>query len=154
MSPLIPMVVEQTGHGERAFDIYSPLHNERIIFIGSPVNDELANLTIAELLHLESEDADEDIALDINSPDGSVHASLAIYDAMQDIKPAITTIAVGIANVDRGAPAGLRPAGEADGAPESPRCSSTSSGAASRARRATSRSRHGKRSRSSGESRS
>jgi ATP-dependent Clp protease protease subunit len=97
MSPLIPMVVEQTGYGERAFDIYSRLLNERIIFLGSPVDDELANLTIAELLHLESEDADKDIALYINCPGGSVHAGLAIYDAMQYVKPAITTIAVGIA---------------------------------------------------------
>ena len=97
MSPLIPMVVEQTAYGERAFDIYSRLLNERIIFLGSPVDDELANLTIAELLHLESEDADKDIGLYINCPGGSVYAGLAIYDAMQFVKPAITTIAVGIA---------------------------------------------------------
>jgi ATP-dependent Clp protease, protease subunit len=97
MSPLIPMVVEQTAFGERALDIYSRLLNERIIFLGSPVDDELANLTIAELLHLESEDADKEIALYINCPGGSVYAGLAIYDAMQFVKPAITTIAVGIA---------------------------------------------------------
>ena len=97
MSPLIPMVVEQTAHGERTFDIYSRLLNERIIFLGSPVDDELANLTIAELLHLESEDPDKDIALYINCPGGSVYAGLAIYDAMQFVKPAIATIAVGIA---------------------------------------------------------
>jgi ATP-dependent Clp protease protease subunit len=97
MSPLIPMVVEQTAHGERAFDIYSRLLNERIIFLGGPVDDEIANLTIAELLHLESEDADKDIALYINCPGGSVYAGLAIYDAMQFVKPAIATIAVGIA---------------------------------------------------------
>lgn len=97
MSPLIPMVVEQTAHGERAFDIYSRLLSERIIFLGSPVDDEIANLTIAELLHLESEDPDKDIALYINCPGGSVYAGLAIYDAMQFVKPAITTIAVGIA---------------------------------------------------------
>jgi len=90
-------VVEQTGYGERAFDIYSRLLNERIIFLGSPLDDELANLTIAELLHLESEDADKDIALYINCPGGSVHAGLAIYDAMQYVKRAIATIAVGIA---------------------------------------------------------
>jgi ATP-dependent Clp protease, protease subunit len=97
MSPLIPIVVEQTVHGERAFDIYSRLLNERIIFLGMPVDDELANLTIAELLHLESEDPDKDISLYINCPGGSVYAGLAIYDTMQFIKPAITTISVGIA---------------------------------------------------------
>jgi ATP-dependent Clp protease protease subunit len=97
MSPLIPMVVEQTVHGERAFDIYSRLLNERIIFLGMPVDDELANLTIAELLHLESEDPDKDISLYINCPGGSVYAGLAIYDTMQFVKPAITTISVGIA---------------------------------------------------------
>jgi ATP-dependent Clp protease protease subunit len=97
MSPLIPMVVEQTAYGERVFDIYSRLLNERIIFLGSPVDDEIANLTIAELLHLESEDPDTDIAVYINCPGGSVYAGLAIYDAMQFVKPAITTISVGIA---------------------------------------------------------
>ena len=97
MSPLIPMVVEQAAYGERAFDIYSRLLNERIIFLGSPVDDEIANLTIAELLHLESEDPDKDIDLYINCTGGSVYAGLAIYDAMQFVKPAITTIAVGIA---------------------------------------------------------
>ena len=97
MSPLIPMVVEPTAYGERAFDIYSRLLNERIIFLGSPLDDEIANLTIAELLHLESEAPDKDIGLYINCPGGSVHAGLAIYDAMQYVKPAITTIAVGIA---------------------------------------------------------
>jgi len=97
MSPLIPMVVEQTAYGERAFDIYSRLLSERIIFLGSPVDDEIANLTIAELLHLESEDPDKDIALYINCPGGSVYAGLAIYDAMQFVKPAIATTAVGIA---------------------------------------------------------
>jgi len=83
MSPLIPMVVEQTAFGERAFDIYSRLLNERIIFLGSPIDDELANLTIAELLHLESADPEKEIALYINCPGGSVYAGLAIYDAMQ-----------------------------------------------------------------------
>ena len=97
MSPLIPMVVEQTVHGERAFDIYSRLLNERIIFLGTPVDDEIANLTVAELLHLESEDPDKDIALYINCPGGSVYAGLAIYDTMQFVKPAISTICVGIA---------------------------------------------------------
>src|SRR5215203_4360491 len=97
MSPLIPMVVEQTVHGERAFDIYSRLLSERIIFLGTPVDDQIANLTIAELLHLESEDATKDISLYINCPGGSVYAGLAIYDTMQFVKPAITTISVGIA---------------------------------------------------------
>ena len=95
MSPLIPMVVEQTAHGERTFDIYSRLLGERIIFLGTPVDDEIANLTIAELLHLESDDPDKDISLYINCPGGSVYAGLAIYDTMQFVKPAVTTIAVG-----------------------------------------------------------
>jgi ATP-dependent Clp protease, protease subunit len=97
MSPLIPMVVEQTVHGERAFDIYSRLLNERIIFLGTPIDDEIANLTIAELLHLESDDPEKDISLYINCPGGSVYAGLAIYDTMQFVKPAITTISVGVA---------------------------------------------------------
>lgn len=97
MSLLIPMVVEQTAFGERALDIYSRLLNDRIIFLGDPVDDELANLTIAELLHLESEDPEKGIALYINCPGGSVYAGLAIYDAMQFVKPAIATIAVGTA---------------------------------------------------------
>ena len=79
MSLQIPMVVEQTAFGERAFDIYSRLLNDRIIFLGSPIDDEIANLTIAELLHLESEDPDKDIALYINCPGGSVYDALAIY---------------------------------------------------------------------------
>ena len=91
------MVVEQTIHGERAFDIYSRLLNERIIFLGTPIDDEIANLTIAELLHLESDDPDKDISLYINCPGGSVYAGLAIYDTMQFVKPAIATISVGIA---------------------------------------------------------
>ncbi len=97
MSPLIPMVVEQTAYGERAFDIYSRLLNERIIFLGSPIDEELANVTVAELLHLESEDPDKEIALYINCPGGDVYAGLAIYDTMQFVKPAISTICVGIA---------------------------------------------------------
>jgi ATP-dependent Clp protease, protease subunit len=97
MSPLIPMVVEQTSRGERAFDIYSRLLGERIIFLGTPVNDDIANLIVAQLLHLESEDPDKDISLYINSPGGSVYAGLAIYDTMQFIKPEVQTICVGIA---------------------------------------------------------
>ena len=97
MSPLVPMVVEQTSRGERAFDIYSRLLNERIIFLGTPVDDQIANLIIAQLLHLESEDPDKDIALYINSPGGSVYHGLAVYDTMQFIKPDVQTISVGIA---------------------------------------------------------
>ncbi len=97
MSPLVPMVVEQTSRGERAFDIYSRLLNERIIFLGTPVDDQIANLIVAQLLHLESEDPDKDISIYINSPGGSVYAGLAIYDTMQFVKPDVQTICVGIA---------------------------------------------------------
>jgi ATP-dependent Clp protease, protease subunit len=97
MSPLIPMVVEQTSRGERAFDIYSRLLNERIIFLGTPVDDQIANLIVAQLIHLESEEPDKDISVYINSPGGSVYAGLAIYDTMQYIKPDVQTICVGIA---------------------------------------------------------
>ena len=95
--PLIPMVVEQTSRGERAFDIYSRLLAERIVFLGTPIDDQIANLIIAQLLHLESEDPDKDIFLYINSPGGSVYAGLAIYDTMQFVKPDVQTICVGIA---------------------------------------------------------
>ena len=97
MSPLIPMVVEQTSRGERAFDIYSRLLNERIIFLGTPIDDQIANLIIAQLIHLESEDPDKDISIYVNSPGGSVYAGLAIYDTMQYVKCDIQTICVGIA---------------------------------------------------------
>src|SRR6184192_3468488 len=97
MSPQIPMVVEQTVHGERTFDIYSRLLGERIIFLGTPIDDQIANLTIAELLHLESEDPGKDISLYINCPGGSVYAGLAIYDTMQFVKPEIATTCVGSA---------------------------------------------------------
>src|SRR5438128_10187226 len=95
--PLIPMVVEQTSRGERAFDIYSRLLAERIVFMGTPVDDQIANLIIAQLLHLESEDPEKDIYLYINSPGGSVYAGLAIYDTMQSVKPDVKTNCVGIA---------------------------------------------------------
>jgi ATP-dependent Clp protease protease subunit len=91
------MVIEQTSRGERSFDIYSRLLNERIIFLGTPVDDQIANLIVAQLLHLESEDPDKDISLYVNSPGGSVYAGLAIYDTMQFVKPDIQTICVGIA---------------------------------------------------------
>ena len=97
MSPLIPMVVEQTSRGERAFDIYSRLLNERIVFLGTPIDDQIANLIVAQLIHLESEDPDKDVSIYINTPGGSVYAGLAIYDAMQFIKPDIQTICVGVA---------------------------------------------------------
>jgi len=91
------MVIEQTSRGERSFDIFSRLLNERIIFLGTPVDDQIANLIIAQLLHLESEDPDKDVYIYVNSPGGSVYAGLAIYDTMQYIKPDVQTICVGIA---------------------------------------------------------
>ena len=97
MSPLIPMVVEQTSRGERAFDIYSRLLNERIIFLGTPVDDQIANLIVAQLIHLESEDPDKDISIYINSPGGSVYAGMAIYDTMQFVQPEVGTICMGLA---------------------------------------------------------
>jgi len=93
--PLIPMVIEQSSRGERAYDIYSRLLKDRIIFLGSPMNDEIANLLIAQLLFLESEDPDKDINFYINSPGGLVTAGLAVYDTMQYIKPDIATVCVG-----------------------------------------------------------
>jgi ATP-dependent Clp protease, protease subunit len=94
---LVPMVVEQTSRGERAFDIYSRLLKERIIILGTPINSEIANLIVAQLLHLESEDPDKDISLYINSPGGEVYAGMAMYDTIQYIKPDVSTICVGMA---------------------------------------------------------
>ena len=94
---LIPMVVEQTARGERSFDIYSRLLNDRVVFLGGEVNEDTANLIVAQLVHLESDDPDKDIHLYINSPGGSIYAGLAIYDAMQFIKPDVQTICYGIA---------------------------------------------------------
>ena len=94
---VVPMVVEQTSRGERAFDIYSRLLNERIIFLGTPIDDGVANLVIAQLLHLESEDPDKDIYLYINSPGGDVYSGLAVYDTMQFVKPDVSTIGIGMA---------------------------------------------------------
>jgi ATP-dependent Clp protease protease subunit len=91
------MVIERTARGEREFDIYSRLLNERIIFIGTPIDDQIANLVVAQLLHLESSDPDKDISIYINSPGGSIYAGLAIYDTMNFIKPDVSTICVGIA---------------------------------------------------------
>jgi ATP-dependent Clp protease, protease subunit len=93
--PLIPMVVEQTSKGERAYDIYSRLLKDRIVFLGTPINDEVANLLIAQLLFLESEDPDKDINFYVNSPGGSVTAGMAVYDTMQYIKPDIATVCIG-----------------------------------------------------------
>jgi len=94
---LIPMVVEQTPRGERSFDIYSRLLNDRVVFLGGQVEEETANLIVAQLVHLESDDSDKDIHLYINSPGGSIYAGLAIYDAMQFINPDVQTICYGIA---------------------------------------------------------
>jgi len=94
---LVPMVVEQTSRGERAYDIYSRLLKERIVFIGTPIDDYVASLTIAQLLFLQSEDPNKDISVYINSPGGSVSAGMAIYDTMQFVKPDVSTICVGMA---------------------------------------------------------
>jgi ATP-dependent Clp protease protease subunit len=94
---LVPMVVEQTGRGERAYDIYSRLLKERIVFLGTPIDDTVASLIVAQLLFLQSEDPDKDINIYINSPGGSVSAGLGIYDTMQYIKPAVATTCVGFA---------------------------------------------------------
>jgi ATP-dependent Clp protease protease subunit len=94
---LVPMVLEQTSRGERSFDIYSRLLNERIIFIGQPIDDDIANLVVAQLIHLESDDPDKDISVYVNSPGGSLHAGLAIYDAMQYVNPDVQTLCYGMA---------------------------------------------------------
>jgi len=95
--PLVPMVIERSARGEREFDIFSRLLNERIVFLGSPVDDQVANLIVAQLLHLESADPDKDISLYINTPGGSIYAGLAVYDTMNFIKPDVATICCGIA---------------------------------------------------------
>ena len=97
MIGMIPMVIEQSGRGERAFDIYSRLLKERVIFLVGPVNDHMANLIVAQMLFLESENPDKDISLYINSPGGSVSAGMAIYDTMQFIKPQVSTLCTGLA---------------------------------------------------------
>ena len=95
--PLIPMVIERTARGEREFDIYSRLLDERIIFLGTPIDDQVANLVVAQLLHLESEDPEKDVSLYINTPGGSIYSGLAIYDTMMFIKPDVQTMCVGVA---------------------------------------------------------
>jgi ATP-dependent Clp protease, protease subunit len=95
--PLVPMVIERDGRGERSFDIYSRLLNERIVFVGQPIDDDIANLVVAQLLHLEASDPDRDISLYINSPGGVVYAGMAIFDTMQFIKPDVATVCCGVA---------------------------------------------------------
>jgi len=97
MLGMVPMVIEQSGRGERAYDIYSRLLKERVIFLVGPVNDSVANVIVAQLLFLESENPDKDISLYINSPGGSVSAGMAIYDTMQFIKPEVSTLCTGLA---------------------------------------------------------
>jgi ATP-dependent Clp protease, protease subunit len=94
---LVPMVIERTARGDREFDIYSRLLNERIIFLGTPIEDQVANLVVAQLLHLEAEDPEKDISIYINSPGGSIYSGLAIYDTMNFVKPDIQTMCVGVA---------------------------------------------------------
>jgi ATP-dependent Clp protease protease subunit len=95
--PLVPIVVQQDSRGERSFDIYSRLLRERVVFLGAPIDDEVANLVVAQLLHLEADDPDKDIQLYVNSPGGSAYAGLAIYDTMRFIKPDVATTCCGIA---------------------------------------------------------
>jgi ATP-dependent Clp protease protease subunit len=95
--PLVPVVIQQDARGERSFDIYSRLLRERVVFVGSPIDDDVANLVVAQLLHLEAEDPEKDIQMYINSPGGVVYSGLAIYDTMQFIKPDVATVCCGIA---------------------------------------------------------
>jgi ATP-dependent Clp protease protease subunit len=95
--PLVPMVIEQSARGERSFDIYSRMLSERVIFLGQPIDDQVANLIVAQIIHLESEDPDKDISLYINSPGGVIYSGLAIYDAMQFVRPDVRTICYGVA---------------------------------------------------------
>src|SRR5215204_3234680 len=135
--PLVPMVVQQDSRGERSFDIYSRLLRERVVFIGGEINDEIANLVVAQLLHLEAEDPEKDIQLYVNSPGGVVYSGLAIYDTMRFIKPDVATTCCGIA-MSMGSLI-LAPTASARRCPTRA-SSSTSRTAASRARRPTSRS--------------
>jgi ATP-dependent Clp protease protease subunit len=95
--PLVPVVIQQDARGERSFDIYSRLLRERVIFVGSAIDDDVANLVVAQLLHLEAEDPDKDISMYVNSPGGVVYSGLAIYDTMQFIKPDVATVCCGVA---------------------------------------------------------
>ena len=118
--PLIPTVIERSARGEREYDIYSRLLNERIIFLGSPIDDQVANVIVAQLLHLESVDPDKDLSLYINSPGGSVYSGLAIYDTMNFIKPDVQTMCVGIAMSAASLLLAGGDAGQALGAPQQP----------------------------------
>jgi len=95
--PLVPVVIQQDARGERSFDIYSRLLRERVVFVGTPIDDDVANLVVAQLLHLEAEDPEKDIQMYINSPGGVVYSGLAIYDTMQFIKPDVATVCCGVA---------------------------------------------------------
>jgi ATP-dependent Clp protease protease subunit len=95
--PLVPVVIQQDARGERSFDIYSRLLRERVVFVGSPIDDDVANLVVAQLLHLEAEDPEKDIFMYINSPGGVVYSGLAIYDTMQFVKPDVATVCCGVA---------------------------------------------------------
>src|SRR5919205_1408422 len=95
--PLVPVVIQQDARGERSFDIYSRLLRERVVFVGSAIDDDVANLVVAQLLHLEAEDPEKDIFMYINSPGGVVYSGLAIYDTMQFIKPDVATVCCGVA---------------------------------------------------------
>src|SRR3954454_15653504 len=95
--PLVPVVIQQDARGERSFDIYSRLLRERVVFVGSAIDDDVANLVVAQLLHLEAEDPDKDIYMYVNSPGGVVYSGLAIYDTMQFIKPDVATVCCGVA---------------------------------------------------------
>ena len=119
---LVPMVVEQTNRGERAYDIFSRLLKDSIIFIGTPIDDTVANLAIAQMLFLEAEDPDKDILLYINSPGGSITAGMAIYDTMQFIKPDVADHCIGPGGFDGGGSAGGGGEGEAVFAPEFTNC--------------------------------
>jgi ATP-dependent Clp protease, protease subunit len=95
--PLVPVVIQQDARGERSFDIYSRLLRERVVFVGTPIDDQIANVVVAQLLHLEAEDPDKDISMYVNSPGGVVYSGLAIYDTMQFIKPDVATVCCGVA---------------------------------------------------------
>ena len=138
---LVPVVVEQTSRGERSFDIYSRLLKERIVFLGTPIDDKVGNLIMAQLLHLESEDPDKDINLYINSPGGDITALFAIYDTMQYIKPDVSTICMGQAASAAAVLLAGRRARASASRCRTPASCSTSRTAARRARPSTSRSR-------------
>ena len=152
MTLVIPMVTWQDAREEWVVDIYSRLLHDRIIFVGTPIDEQIANLVVAELLHLASAQSDRDIAIYVNSPGGSVYAGLTIYDTMQFVSPDVQTMCVGIA-MGMGALIVLGGTSGSGSPCRTPRSCSTRSPAISRGRRATSRSRRGRCSRSGGGSR-